>query len=264
MNKILALIFLTLVIGTSCKRVPLTGRRQAAFIPSATMQSMAYSQYGQFMQQNKVVTNTPDAQMVQRVGQKVSQSVEAYLKSKNLSDRTKGFKWEFKLVESPQVNAWCMPGGKVAFYTGILPFSKNESGMAAIMGHEVAHAIAKHGNERMTQALGIQLGAAAGAAALSVNNPQQVNTFNQLAGYGGQLGILAFSRKHELEADRMGMIFMAKAGYHPKEAIEVWKRMAAKGGAKPPEFLSTHPHESTRIAHLEKYMKEALVFYRPR
>jgi predicted Zn-dependent protease len=264
MNKILTLFIFFLVLATSCKRVPLTGRRQVALIPAGTMQSMAYAQYGQFMQQNKVVTNTAEAQMLARVGQKVSQSVEDYLKSKNLSDRTKGFKWEFKLVESPQVNAWCMPGGKVAFYTGILPYSKDESGMAAIMGHEVAHAIAKHGNERMTQALGLQLGAAAGAAALSVNNPQHINTFNQLAGYGGQLGILAFSRKHELEADRMGMIFMAKAGYHPKEAIEVWKRMAAKGGAKPPEFLSTHPHESTRITNLQTYMKEALVFYRPR
>lgn len=263
MKKIVILLVLSSIIGFGCSKVPLTGRKQAAWIPSGQMQSMSYTQYSQFMRQNRAITGTADAQMVTRVGQRISKAVTSYLNSKGLQKRVAGFKWEYKLVQSPEANAWCMPGGKIAVYTGILPITQTENGLAAVMGHEVAHAIAKHGNERMTQALGIQLGAAAGQVALSQKNPQHVNLFNQAIGVGGQLGMLAFSRKHELEADEMGMIFMAKAGYHPQEAIELWKRMAKKGGQKPPEFLSTHPHESTRIAHLQSVLKRAMVFYRP-
>lgn len=264
MKKILAFTLLCTILSFSCSRVPLTGRKQFAIIPSSQMQSMASSQYGTFMQQNKVIKGTADAQMVQRVGQRISTAITNYLQSKGASKMIKGFKWEYNLVQSPEANAWCMPGGKIAIYTGILPITKTEAGLAAVMGHEVAHAIAKHGNERMSQTLGAQLLGAAGSVALSSKNPQQANAFNQAFGVSSQLGLLAFSRKHELEADEMGMMFMAKAGYHPKEAIDLWRRMAAQGGQKPPEFLSTHPHESTRIAKLQANLKKAMVYYRPR
>ncbi len=264
MKKIFTLLLLITTIGIGCSRVPLTGRKQAAWIPSGQMQSMSYSQYSQFMRQNRPITGTKDAQMVKRVGQRISSAVTSYLHSKGLQKRVAGFKWEYNLVQSNQANAWCMPGGKIAVYTGILPITQTEAGLAAVMGHEVAHAIAKHGNERMTQALGVQLGTAAGQIALSNKNPQHQNLFNQAVGVGGQLGMLAFSRKHELEADEMGMIFMAKAGYNPQEAINLWRRMAANSkGQRPPEFLSTHPHESTRIAALQKVLKRAQVYYRP-
>lgn len=263
MKKIFALLFIASIAAYGCSKVPLTGRRQIALVPAGQMQMMAASQYTQFISQNRPVTGTADAQMIKRVGQKISSAVTGYLNSKGLQKRVAGFKWEYNLIQSPQANAWAMPGGKIAVYTGILPITKTESGLAAVMGHEVAHAIAKHGNERMTQALGLQLGAAAGQVALSQGNPQHVNLFNQAIGAGGQLGMLAFSRKHELEADEMGMIFMAKAGYHPKEAIELWKRMGKQSGQKPPEFLSTHPHEATRIKNLEEVLKKAMVFYRP-
>ena len=258
MKKIFSLLLLTTIVATSCSRVPLTGRKQAAWIPAGQMQSMSYTQYSQFMSQNRPINGTKDAQMVKRVGQRISGAVTSFLQSKGLQSRVAGFKWEYNLIQSNQANAWCMPGGKIAVYTGILPITQTEAGLAAVMGHEVAHAIAKHGNERMTQALGIQLGATAGQVALSNKNPQHRNLFNQAIGAGGQLGMLAFSRKHELEADEMGMIFMAKAGYNPQEAINLWKRMAANSkGQKPPEFLSTHPHESTRIAALQKVLKKS-------
>ena len=263
MKKFIALILLSTIIY-SCSRVPLTGRKQFAIIPSSQMQSMATAQYGQFMQQNQVIRSGNDAAMVKRVGQRISSAVTNYLQSKGAGKILQGFKWEYNLVQSPQANAWCMPGGKIAVYTGILPITKTEAGLAAVMGHEVAHAIAKHGNERMSQALGAQLLGAAGGVALSTKNPRHGQVFNQAFGVGSQLGLLAFSRKHELEADEMGMIFMAKAGYHPQEAIDLWKRMAARGGQKPPEFLSTHPHESTRIAKLQANLKKAMVYYRPR
>lgn len=264
MKKIFALVLLSTLISFGCSRVPLTGRKQLAFIPNSQMQSMASAQYGQFMQQNRVITGTADAEMVKRCGQRISSAVTNYLTSKGAADIIKGFKWEYNLVQSPDANAWCMPGGKIAVYTGILPITQTEAGLAAVMGHEVAHAIAKHGNERMSQALGAQILGAAGSVAISTKNPQHANIFNQAFGVGSQLGLLAFSRKHELEADELGMMFMAKAGYHPQEAIDLWKRMAARSGQKPPEFLSTHPHESTRIAKLQANLKKAMVYYRPR
>jgi len=224
---------------------------------------MSYTQYSHILQQNKPVTGTAEAEMVKRVGSRIAQSVTAYLQSKGLQERVKGFQWEYNLVQSNEVNAWCMPGGKIAVYTGILPITATEAGLAAVMGHEIAHAIANHGNERMTQALILQGAAAVGTIAISNQNPQHAQLFQQAVGIGGQLSMLAYSRKHELEADEMGMIFMAKAGYHPQEAIDLWKRMAARSGQKPPEFLSTHPHEATRIASLQKNLKRAMVYYRP-
>jgi len=264
MKKIITLLCVGFFVVSGCSRVPLTGRKQAAWIPTGQMHSMSFTQYSQFMQQNRPISGTADAQMVKRVGQRISSAVTSYLNSKNLQERVKGFKWEYNLVNSPETNAWCMPGGKIAVYTGILPITKTEAGLAAVMGHEVAHAIAKHGNERMTKQLGISAVGAVGQAAISVRNPQQVNTFNQMYGIGSQLKALRWGRKQELEADEMGMIFMAKAGYNPQEAIDLWRRMAANSkGQRPPEYLSTHPHEATRIEALQKILKRAQVYYRP-
>ena len=175
----------------------------------------------------------------------------------------KDFKWEFNLVEDNTVNAWCMPGGKVVFYTGILPITKDEKGIAVVMGHEIAHAIARHGNERMSQGLALQGGGIALSLALSDKPELTQNLFQQAYGLGGQLGMLKYSRSHDSEADKMGLVFMAMAGYDPREAVEFWKRMAAQGGQKPPEFLSTHPSDDTRIKDLEDFMPEALKYYKP-
>ncbi len=264
MKKVLSLLLIGFLAVTSCHRVPLTGRKQFIAFPASQMQSMAYAEYAKFKTQNRPINGTADAQMVKRVGQRISSAVTSYLQSKNLSKKVEGFKWEYNLVESPQANAWCMPGGKIAVYTGILPITKTEAGLAAVMGHEVAHAIAKHGNERMSKAYGAQLVGAAASTALSINNPQHVRTFDQIYGIGSQLKQLRWGRKQELEADEMGMIFMAKAGYNPAEAINLWRRMAASSkGQKQPEFMSTHPHEATRIVELQKVLKRANFYYRP-
>ncbi len=257
------LVTFTFFLGlAACKQVPLTGRKSLVLVPETTMQSLATSQYRSFISQNQVVKNTPDAQMLSRVGSRLSKSVIDYMKSKNLSSQLNGYTWEFNLINSPELNAWCMPGGKIVVYTGLLPVTANEAGLAAVIGHEIAHAVARHGSERMTQGLiaqGISIG---GQVALN-DNPRANQIFQQSFGIGGNLGILAFSRKHENEADKMGMIFMAMAGYDPKEAIEVWKRMASKSGPKPPEILSTHPSDQTRIKNLQEALKTAQVFYRP-
>ena len=256
-------LFLLLAITIfSCSRVALTGRKRLALIPESTMQSLALTQYKGFLGTNPPVKNTPEAIMLNKVGARLSKAVNDYMSSKGLTQQLAGFNWEFNLVSSKEINAWCMPGGKVVVYSGLLPITLNEAGLAAVIGHEVSHALARHGSERMTQSL-IAQGLSIGGDIATSNNPKVNNTFNQAFGIGGQLGILAFSRQHENEADKMGMIFMAMAGYDPKEAIEVWKRMAAKSGPKPPELLSTHPSDATRISNLTANLKTAMVFYRP-
>ena len=201
--------------------------------------------------------------MVKRVGRNIQQAVEQYFADKNMSGQLNGYAWEFNLVDSDEVNAWCMPGGKVVIYTGILPVTKDENGLAVVMGHEVAHAIAEHGNERMSQGLLVQLGGMGLQAALE-NEPALTQQLALAAfGLGSQVGVmLPFSRLHESEADQMGLIFMAMAGYHPNNAVEFWQRMAAQGGGEPPEFLSTHPSNQTRINDIKKLIPEAMQYYK--
>lgn len=246
----------------SCANVPLTGRRSMALIPESSMQSMALTEYNGFLSKNPPIKGTKEADMVNRVAQRLSKAVKDYMTSHKLAAQLNGYTWDVNLVNNKELNAWCMPGAKIVVYSGLLPVTLNEAGLAAVLGHEISHALARHGSERMTQGL-IAQGIAISGDLLLQNNPQVNNIFQQSFGIGGNLGLLAFSRKHENEADKMGMIFMAMAGYDPKEAIEVWKRMSAKSGPKPPELLSTHPSDQTRISNLQAALKEAMIFYRP-
>jgi predicted Zn-dependent protease len=246
----------------ACAKVPITGRRQLKLLPESELEAMSLTNYNQFLSENKVVTTGVDAASLKRVGDKISKAVTTYLTANKYADRVDGYQWEFKLVQDNTVNAWCMPGGKVVFYSGIIPFCQNETGIAVVMGHEIAHAIARHGNERMSQGVAQQLGGVALAVAVA-DKPQETQQLFGLAyGLGTQVGVmLPFSRKHESEADEMGLYFMAMAGYNPKEAPAFWERMNAAGGARPPEFISTHPSPETRVANLNTWMPKAEKYY---
>ena len=268
MKRIVAFISLLSVFLISCgNKNALTGKKPLTLIPESELQSMATQQYQQFLSSNKVLaTNTnKDAEMVRRVGQRITKAVEEHYASIGKSDDLKGFKWEYNLVDDKTVNAWCMPGGKIVVYTGILPITQNEAALAAVMGHEVSHALLQHGNQRMSQGILASVGQVALAVAVA-NKPQETqNLFLSAYGAGAQVGILLpFSRKHELEADKYGLIFTAMSGYNPQEAIGLWQRMEkASNGQKPPEFLSTHPSEGRRIEQLEKIMPDAMKYYKP-
>jgi predicted Zn-dependent protease len=266
--KSISQVIIVFVVGfilSSCSQVPVTGRRQIHLLPESQLMSMSLTQYQSFLSENpKLSAGDTRAAMVNEVGTKIAQAAETYLKRHGQGNRVKDFKWEFNLVDDPTVNAWCMPGGKVVFYTGILPITNDENGLAVVMGHEIAHAIARHGNERMSQGLMAQAGGIGLQLALQEKPSLTQNLLLQSYGIGSQLGILKFSRLHESEADEMGLIFMAMAGYDPKAAIPFWERMAALGGAAPPEFLSTHPHHDTRIADLQSHMNKALKYYKPK
>ncbi len=266
LQKILAFFVLSFFL-VACSQNSLSGKKQFKLLPESELQSMANTQYKQFLSTNKVVANgnNRDAEMVKRVGQRIVKAVESYYSEIGKSGDLSGYKWEVNLVDDKAVNAWCMPGGKIVVYTGLLPVTQNEAALAAVMGHEVSHALLQHGNQRMSQGLLQQLGGVALSVAVA-NKPQETqNLFLGAYGAGSQLGVLLpFSRKHELEADRYGLIFAAMAGYNPQEAIALWERMEkASAGQTPPEFLSTHPSEGRRIDQLKKYMPEALARYKP-
>jgi predicted Zn-dependent protease len=259
----IALALLTLLFAT-CSTVPITGRKQLSLIPSSQMLGMSYQQYGDFLKQNKVSADLQATAMVKRIGGRIQGAVETYFSQQKLSDQLKDYKWEFNLVEAKDVNAWCMPGGKVVVYTGILPVTQTEAGLAVVMGHEIAHAVAEHGGERMSQGLLAQLGGMALQEALS-SKPQETQQLWMTAfGLGAQYGVLLpFSRTQESEADHLGLIFLAMAGYDPNEAVTFWQRMASnKQGQAPPEFMSTHPADETRIAQIKQELPEALSYYK--
>lgn len=249
----------------ACATVPITGRRQLSLIPESQMNAMSFSQYDQVLKESKLSQDAAATAQVKRVGAKIQGAVERYFQQQGQSHQLEGYAWEFNLIESDQKNAWCMPGGKVAFYTGILPVCKDDTGIAVVMGHEVAHAIARHGSERMSQQLALQLGGVALSEAMRSKPEQTRQLWMGAFGLGAQVGVmLPFSRQHESEADRLGLIFMAMAGYDPRQAPKFWERMAAGGGGAPPEFLSTHPSDETRIRQLGEYMAEALPYYQQR
>tara|TARA_R110002072_G_scaffold302906_1_gene489700 strand:+ start:1797 stop:2597 length:801 start_codon:yes stop_codon:yes gene_type:complete len=264
MKKIFA--YSTVFLLAACSTVSLTGRKRLPLLPASQMQSMSYSQYDQVMKDSPKSSNSEWTKWVKDAGNKIRVAVEQDKNRRNEAKDLEGYAWEFNLLEEANtVNAWCMPGGKVAFYTGIMPICKDEKGVAVVMGHEIAHAVARHGAERMSQGLAQQAGGIALALAIKDKPEQTQAIFMGAYGVASQYGaLLPFSRLHESEADRMGLIYMAMAGYDPREAPKFWERMSANsGGQAPPEFLSTHPSHSTRIKNLEKWMPEALGYYNP-
>jgi predicted Zn-dependent protease len=267
MIRTITSVFIVSALAIACSKNPLSGRSQAKLVSETELQAMAQTQYQQFLSENKVVSSSSnrDAEMVRRIGQRITRAVTDYYTQKGMSSELEGYKWEYNLVDDKAANAWCMPGGKIVVYTGLLPVTQNEAALAAVMGHEVSHALLRHGNERMSQGLIQQLGGVALAVAVSDKPAATQNLFMSAYGVGSNVAVmLPFSRKHELEADKWGLNFMAMAGYNPREAVALWQRMEkASSGQKPPEFLSTHPSEGTRIQELEKLMPEALSYYKP-
>ncbi|KAB7727862.1 M48 family metalloprotease [Rudanella paleaurantiibacter] len=271
MKKVM-MMTLALALAIGCQRVPLSGRKQLLLVPNSELLPLSFSNYRGVLDTSRVIRSGNDAQMIQRVGNRLRTAMESYLRANNFADRLEGFQWEFTLIQSPQVNAWCMPGGKVAFYTGILPYTQNEAGVATVMGHEISHAIAEHGNERMSESLiasNLLQGGQLALGAVAQSRPQQTSAM-LLQAAGAVLPIayqvgraLPHSRKQELEADKLGLIFMAMAGYNPNEAVGFWTRMARAGsGQKPPEFLSTHPSDSRRIRDIQNQIPDAMKYYR--
>lgn len=249
-----------------CSVNTLTGKSQLLLVSEQEMQSMSLTQYADFIKAHTVIAPAKDANaaMIQRVGKKITAAIQKYYTEKQNQSLLDGYNWEYNLVKDSAVNAWCMPGGKIVFYTGILPITKNEAALAIVMGHEVSHALLQHGNQRMSESMIQQLGGQALSAALAKKPAETQDLFMKAYGVGTEIGImLPFSRKQELEADRFGLIWAAMAGYDPNEAIAFWGRMQnASKGQKPPEFLSTHPSDETRIEKIKSYLPEALTYYK--
>jgi len=259
----LVVVITSSTIFISCSTVPLTGRSQLNLIPDSEMLAMSFQQYGQFLNESQLSNNQAEVNMVRRVGKNIQLAVEDYMAQNNLSENLEGYNWEFNLVESNQVNAWAMPGGKVVVYTGLLSVTQDETGLSVVLGHEIAHAIAEHGNERMSHQLLQQAGAIGLMVAMKDEPVQTQALWLGVYGIGTTVGImLPYSRTHESEADHLGIIFMAMAGYDPQTAPEFWERMAAGKEGEPPEFLSTHPSDQTRIDDLNSWMPEAMKYYK--
>ncbi|OGL09137.1 MAG: peptidase M48 family protein [Candidatus Rokubacteria bacterium RIFCSPLOWO2_02_FULL_73_56] len=253
-RSVLAVLLVGVVVA--CETVPYTGRTQIMLLPETAEWQMGLDSYQQILQKARLSRDPAQTEQVRRVGLRIAQAT-------GRSD----YRWEFNVIDDKQANAFCLPGGKVAVYTGILPITRDDAGLAAVLGHEAAHAIARHGGERVSQTLLVQTGLVATQAALARRDPRTVQTVTALLGAGVTVGLLLpWSRGQESEADHLGLIYMARAGYHPSAARDLWVRMAgaARGRARPPEFLSTHPAEATRIRQIEAWMPEALRYYQPR
>ena len=265
-KKMIVVAGIVSFMSVACSHNNITGRNQLTLVSEADVENMAKSEYTKFLSTSKVVNSNAnkDAEMVTRVGTRIANAITQYYKDKGLTNELEGYKWEFNLVDSKEVNAWCMPGGKVVVYTGILPVTQNEAALAVVLGHEITHAVAGHGRERMSQGMVQQLGGVALSVALANKSVETQNIFSAAYGVGTNVGLLLpFSRKQELEADHYGLIFAAMAGYNPQEAITFWQRMAKLGGEKPPVFLSDHPADEDRIQKLQALMPEALTYYKP-
>ncbi len=266
MKKLYLPLVVFLLFTAGCTTNAITGRKQLSVVSEASLQEEAVSQYKSFLSEHKVVSSTTnkDAEMVKRVGTRIANAINDYYKSKGLSNELSGYKWEFNLVESPEVNAWCMPGGKVVVYTGLLNVTQNEAALAIVLGHEITHAVAHHGQERISQAMVAQ-GVGVVGDVFTSGNSKANGIFKSIYAPGAQVGVLLpNSRKQEYEADHYGLIFAAMAGYNPNEAIPFWQRMSAlSAGKQGPEILSSHPLDSKRIQALKGYIQEALKYYHP-
>lgn len=248
----------------ACSNVPITGRKQFTAIPTSQMLALSADSYEQVLSETQVSSNQVYLTQVNQVGQKMIAAVEKYLADNNMESRIEGFDWKFTVLQSEELNAWCMPGGQIAFYEGIMPVCQDETGIAIVMGHEIAHAVARHGNERMSQQLLINMGGIALSEALRTEKEETQQLALLAFGVGSQLGVtLPYSRNHETEADELGLYFAALAGYNPEEAPAFWERMQSVGeGTRPPELLSTHPDPGRRIENLKSIMPKALEYYK--
>lgn len=256
-------VLLISAIIYACSVVPFTGRKQLSLVPESEMISLGLTSYEQFLKENPLSTDRNSSAMVKEVGSNISAAVNSYFNSHNLGDRLQGYQWEYNLVESKVANAFCLPGGKVVVYTGLLPITQDKNGLAVVMSHEIAHAVARHGNERMSQQLLVQLGGVALSTAVKDKPEQTQGIYNSVYGVGTQVGLmLPYSREHEYEADKMGLIFMAMAGYNPETAPAFWERMSSAGGQTPPEFMSTHPSNENRIKKIKSAIPEAMKYYK--
>lgn len=259
--KVFAACLIVLSV-VACNRNPITGRKQLSLVNEGELRTLSAAQYKQTLVSSKLITSGKQYEMVKRVGQNIVKAIDFYYKQNGIGNALEGYQWEFNLIDSKDVNAWCMPGGKVAVYTGILPVTQNETALAIVLGHEITHAVAGHGAERMSQATLAQGLGSLGSIALG-NNPKAASIFTQIYSPAASIGVLLpNSRNQEYEADKYGLLFAAIAGYDPQESIAFWKRMSQLGGQKPPTFLSTHPSDDGRIAKLQEVMPEALKLYK--
>ena len=262
MKKIAYFILFTCIL-VSCSTVLLTGRKQLLLVSDSEVLTSSFQSYKQFIDSVPASKDKMNTALVKKVGNKLSTVVEAYLKANGMSTDVATYAWEFNLVKDTSMNAFCMPGGKVVVFDGILHVTKNEAGLAVVLGHEIAHAVAKHSNERLSQQMVLQYGASLTDVLLSDKSAATRSTITTIYGIGSQYGVmLPYSRRHEYEADRLGLIFLAMAGYDPNEAITFWERMSANSTTAPMEFMSTHPSDANRIAELRKLLPEALQYYK--
>jgi predicted Zn-dependent protease len=261
MKKIFAITaaaLIAVIAITACSTNPMTGKKTMALVDNESVLASSFSQYQEFLDQSKVITGTKDAQMVERLGDRIKKAAEVYLASKNQLDAISAFQWEYHLVESDEVNAWCMPGGKIVVYTGILPVTQDEDSLAVVMGHEVCHAILNHGQQSMSASVLQEMGAVGVGLLFGGSSAETQQVAQAVYGTGSQLGgTLPFSRKHESEADHYGLILMAVAGYNPDKAVTFWQRMEEMSGGATPELLSTHPSDATRIKQIQEWIPEA-------
>ena len=256
------LIILSLMVA--CSTNPLTGRKSLALVGDAEIIPQSFTQYKEVLAKNKVDANSENAKMIKRVGERLRIAAEKFYTQAGLANELANYKWEYNLIVSEELNAWCMPGGKIAFYTGIMPVCSTEAGIAVVMGHEISHALAKHSAERLSQQYAASsIGNVIGVAG---TGRTWAGVFNQLYPVASSLTVLSYGRKQELDADKAGLFLMAMAGYDPREAPKFWQRMKEKaqasGNQKPPQFLSTHPGDDNRITQINQYMPEALTYYK--
>jgi len=261
MKKVILISFIAVL--AACSTVMITGRKQFNIVSDSEILSASAAAYSDFIKTAPISKDAKNTAMVKNVGNAIAAAVEKYMRENGKSADLRNYSWEYNLVQSSEVNAFCMPGGKIVVYEGILPLTQNETGLAVVIGHEVAHAVAKHSNERMSQQIAVQLAGLGTDVLLSQKSEATRNAIGTLYGIGSQVGvILPYSRTHELEADRLGLIFMAMAGYDPNQALSFWQRMSANSSGKPMEFLSTHPSDKTRIAKLQECLPEAMKYYK--
>lgn len=259
---ILAISVLLLVAG--CSRVALTGRKQLLLVSDSEVMSLSNSSFKNYMKTAKQSTNAANKAMVVRVGQRIANAVETYLRTNGMEDQVRNFAWEFHLVQDNTPNAFCMPGGKIVVNEGILPYTKTEEGLAIVLGHEVGHAVAKHSAERISQQMLASYGGQVLSGVLAGKSAETQILAQQVYGLGAQYGVmLPYSRRNESEADHLGLVFAAMAGYNPEAAIAFWQRMSAGGGQKMPQFMSTHPSDEARIRNIKKLLPEAMKYYKP-